>query len=545
MQHFVFTNPKDHFEEIQSSFLEFLSLVELYQDQPKQIDSNFLAILYNLSHVIYHFDMKEKFIEILFNFLETHPESLPSDVRVSFIQSLIVLHNKNAFSTEKAIQKFFPLNRINDKTVRKIIFGHFINNLQGNQSKSIKKEIQKFVNHDNQRISTIALRLIIDLFYKTNQEDFETINFIARLIETKNFDKFYLINHIVSFFLDPFTPEEVDEGELDELLAKAQNAKKVNAKTNKSEKKINQIIKKKKSIFHENPIRLLDLIENPHKFVLHLFSFLSRPETSKNFKTRDSQLRALELLSKIIAHFQLNFDEFLKYITKFVRPNYENVTKMLVICASAVHPQTTPDQLTELLRIIADRFIVDNLDEEIRIVGLNCVREICARNCHGMTESMLSDLTLEKKSDIKGVVVAARSLINLFREVQPDLLSKKDRGKPNDKEGPVIGAVFGEVKEDFDEELLEESLAPSKKIWKSTREEKIEMAKSGKPAEHKHRDWKEGKTGGFSDKDKLKSKDFILTRFRKDSSLQKNKNKKSIDIRRIKREGIHKSNINK
>lgn len=60
-----------------------------------------------------------------------------------------------------------------------------------------------------------------------------------------------------------------------------------------------------------------------------------------------------------------------------------------------------------------------------------------------MSEELLQDLALYKKSHEKAVSIAARSLIGLFREVCPSLLVKKDRGRPTDPKARP--KAYGEV----------------------------------------------------------------------------------------------------
>jgi hypothetical protein len=55
--------------------------------------------------------------------------------------------------------------------------------------------------------------------------------------------------------------------------------------------------------------------------------------------------------------------------------------------------------------------------------------EVCARCPLVMTRDLLSDLVEYKKSKSKGVMMASRSLIALFRDVAPQLLHRRDRGK--------------------------------------------------------------------------------------------------------------------
>jgi len=65
-------------------------------------------------------------------------------------------------------------------------------------------------------------------------------------------------------------------------------------------------------------------------------------------------------------------------------------------------------------------------------VGLNAVRELCARCPLVMNEELLQDLAEYKTYKDKSVMMASKSLIMLFRNTHPELLHKKDRGKPTE-----------------------------------------------------------------------------------------------------------------
>ena len=92
-----------------------------------------------------------------------------------------------------------------------------------------------------------------------------------------------------------------------------------------------------------------------------------------------------------------------------------------------------------MLRQLVNQFIHDRARPEIAAVGLNAVREICARCPLVMDEDLLQDLTQYKKSRDKPVSNAARGLIALFREIAPGLLDKKDRGKAADMSRTLKG----------------------------------------------------------------------------------------------------------
>lgn len=77
--------------------------------------------------------------------------------------------------------------------------------------------------------------------------------------------------------------------------------------------------------------------------------------------------------------------------------------------------------------------------------SLNAVREICLRCPLAMTEDLLRDLALYKNYKEKSVVMAARSLIMLYRDALPALLHKKDRGRPTEASIEIKPKKYGEV----------------------------------------------------------------------------------------------------
>ena len=105
------------------------------------------------------------------------------------------------------------------------------------------------------------------------------------------------------------------------------------------------------------------------------------------------------------------------------------MTRLLAAAATACHELVPPDALEPLLRQLVNQFIHDRARPEVAAVGLNAVREICARCPLVMNEDLLQDLAQYKKAKDKPVSNAARGLIALFRELAPGLLEKKDRGK--------------------------------------------------------------------------------------------------------------------
>jgi protein SDA1 len=81
---------------------------------------------------------------------------------------------------------------------------------------------------------------------------------------------------------------------------------------------------------------------------------------------------------------------------------------------------------------IANNFITERNSSEVIAVGINAVREICAKCPLAMSEDLLGDLVQYRSYKDRAVTTAAKSLISLFRERNPHMLQRKLRGRPTE-----------------------------------------------------------------------------------------------------------------
>jgi len=63
-----------------------------------------------------------------------------------------------------------------------------------------------------------------------------------------------------------------------------------------------------------------------------------------------------------------------------------------------------------------------------------------------MNEDLLGDLVLYKHYKDRSVMMAAQSLIGTFRRIMPDMLRKKDRGRPTEANIIIKAPKYGEVR---------------------------------------------------------------------------------------------------
>jgi protein SDA1 len=89
-------------------------------------------------------------------------------------------------------------------------------------------------------------------------------------------------------------------------------------------------------------------------------------------------------------------------------------------------------------------FLIQNFFFAFLLFSLNTIREICAKSYLAMDEDLLHDLSKYKSYRDKSVSASARSLIQLFREKNPQILERKDRGKPTEFQRELIPLDYGQ-----------------------------------------------------------------------------------------------------
>lgn len=104
-----------------------------------------------------------------------------------------------------------------------------------------------------------------------------------------------------------------------------------------------------------------------------------------------------------------------------------------------------PEIIQSLLLTVANNFVTDKNSGEVMTVGINAIKEITARCPLAMTEELLQDLAQYKTHKDKNVMMSARTLIHLFRTLNPQMLQKKFRGKPTEASIEARIQEYGEL----------------------------------------------------------------------------------------------------
>ena len=243
--------------------------------------------------------------------------------------------------------------------------------------------------------------------------------------------------------------EAVDMGRLKHQMAiNKKNKKKARmmdhavAKVKKKEKKKKQPHPLNFSAFH--------LLHDPQGFAEALFS--KHLQNARSKINLEQKLLVLQLVSRLVGLHKLTVMSLYSYFLKYLTPRQPSVTSFLASLAQATHNLVPPDVLEPLVQKIANEFISEAAAAEVASAGLNAIREICVRQPLAMNDTLLQDLVMYRKSKDKGVMMAAKGLLSLFREVGADMLKKRDRGKE-----AAMGLRSGQRKEQrFGEEAVGE-----------------------------------------------------------------------------------------
>lgn len=310
----------------------------------------------------------------------------------------------------------------------------------------------------------------------------------------------------VRFFLggDKEREEMEDESSDDDGIdvARIKHQVGVNKKTKKKTKQIEKAVaavkrkERKKNQPHLLNFSALHLLHDSQGFAENLFS--KHLQNSKSKLNLDQKLLVLQLVSRLVGLHKLTLVHLYSYFQKYLTPKQPSVTSFLASLAQATHNLVSPDVLEPLIQKIANEFVSEASAAEVASAGLNAIREICVRQPLAMNETLLQDLVMYRKSKDKGVVFAAKGLMNLYRDVAAEMLKKRDRGKE-----ATMGLRSGDKKElRYGEEVIGqiEGLELLEK-WKEEERRKRRTDKGLKSDEDEDEDEEEDEDAGWANWD--------------------------------------------
>ncbi|CAF4513540.1 unnamed protein product [Rotaria sp. Silwood2] len=457
LQNLIKRDPDAYREDFKLQYLHFESQFMELTAKPDTWNKSLAENISFVSQVAHCYPEECKGLSQMFmDVLRLYSTVLNNDIRLVIVRALILMRNRGLIDCISLCELFFlRLLQCKDRLLRVTIQAHIINDIKKQNEKhknhKLNSTLQNFmctiIKESNAIAVKMALDIMIDLYRKNIWNDAKTANIIGSTC----FSKITKVQvAALNFFLgnnQNKDNEKDSDSDDDEKLTKKDIllGHRVGKKSAKRKKKTERALrtlekqkkKKKVEIFDYSALHLL---YDPQDFSERLFRQL---ETSN--ERFEVKLLHQDLLSRLIGLHQLLLLNFYPYLQRYLQPHQRQVTKILLFVAQASHELVPPDILQSICKTIANNFITERNSGEVMAVGLNTIREICSRCYLAMDEDLLHDLAKYKSYRDKSVSASARSLIQLFREKNPQLLERKDRGKPTEFQRDLIPLEYGQT----------------------------------------------------------------------------------------------------
>ncbi|KAF2241291.1 SDA1-domain-containing protein [Trematosphaeria pertusa] len=515
-------DPPSYEEDFRRQYSQYEALRDLLLTNPSSSADTGVVRFTELVDFIAHLaesypNITAKFPDDLIHILSYHAE-LESDLRDKIVSALVLLRNNHVIDSSTLLNTLIPILVVTpSKSLRALLFQKIVSDLRSANSKATQHRLNRTIQTvlfnllTSDRETTKGLwsvKITREMWKRQIWTDAKAVDIMKEACLSDN-EK--VITGGVRFFLggDREREEAADESSDEEGvdLNKLRHQAGINKKGKKERelKRAAATVKRKerkKNAPHPLNFSALHLLHDPQGFAETLFS--RHVQNSKSKLSLNAKLAILNLVSRLVGLHKLTVMSLYSYLLKYLTPRQASVTSFLAILAQATHDLVPPDVLEPLIQKIANEFVSEASASEVAAAGLNAIREICSRQPLAMNDVLLQDLVQYRKSKDKGVQMAARGLLSLYREVGAELLKKRDRGKD-----ATISLRAGEMKE---RRYGEAAIGQIEGIdllekWKEEERRKKREAAGLPPdaaideEEHAADDWKNWEVGSDDDSD--------------------------------------------
>ncbi|PCH38771.1 SDA1-domain-containing protein [Wolfiporia cocos MD-104 SS10] len=455
LQNLIKRDPAAYKEEFLQQWNHYNSIRQIFQINPDEQAQHFRELVTFIAQVAQCYPKETaEFPDQISTLLLENYGTLSPDTRKSLVQNLVMLRNKDVITSIALLKTLFPLlPRTTSSALRVFIRRTILSDIRtanlrtknhklnravqamlfGMVERGMEAEVVGDKGKNRAADGSEAMWAIVltkELWKKGIWNDAKTVSIVS-------LGCFHPVVKVQSaslhFFLNSDEEEDSDDESDDEPDVKAlQHRREINKKTRSGDKKIAKTIKsikskqKKKAEAATANFPALQLLNDPQAFGEKLYDNLNRYD--KRFSL-DHKILMMQLLSRVMSAHKLCVLGFYTYIMKYLTYHQLRIPSILVALAQSVHDFTPPDALTPIVRKLAHEFVHPGVGSEVIAAGLNAIREVCRRQPWAMEEDLLGDLVEYRKSRDKAAVAAARGLLQLFREVNPGMLKRRQRGK--------------------------------------------------------------------------------------------------------------------
>ncbi|KAJ7184110.1 SDA1-domain-containing protein [Mycena filopes] len=467
LQNLIKRDPEAYKEEFLQQWNHYNSIRRIFATNPDEQATHFRELVAFISQVATCYPKETaEFPSHLSTLLLENYGTLSPDTRKTLVQNLVMLRNKDVITSIELLKSLFPLlPRTTSSTLRSFIRKTILSDIRTANIKSKNHKLNRAVQamlfgmvergmegevvgdkgkvraaaaagpttdrtaHNGEE-AMWAVILTKELWRKGIWTDAKPVAIIA-------LGCFHPVVKVQSasihFFLGSDEEKEDSDDEAEDVadVRAMHHRREINKKTRSGDRKLQKQLNVAKKKKHNKPEAVanfsgLQLLNDPQTFGEKLYDIVNRYD--KRFSL-DHKILLMQLLSRVMGAHKLCVLGFYTYIVKYLTHKQLRVPAILVALAQSVHDLTPPDAVTPVIRKLAHEFVHPGVASEVIAAGLNAIREVCRRQPWSMEEDLLGDLVEYRKSRDKAVTSAARGLLQLFREVNPGLLKRRERGK--------------------------------------------------------------------------------------------------------------------
>lgn len=456
-------DPDGYSEEMVKLVKQYLSQYELFKKKPLKRNVELSKLSVFLSQVFEYFRGDLGFlITSLTDLLSTYSSQMNFHNREKAIQSLIIISKKGFWNPLDAVKYFSTLLLLEDKSLRSLCERHIFSIIrksdQGGKTSVLHKGLLDYIrvcmNVGKDELAARMIKIAVDLYNKKIWTDNKVVNLISEGC-SHSYEK---IVNISCYFLIQTTEqleqelksedEEESEDDMAELKAKNKYMKKTQGRERKLKselKKHKRRLQRKEKLSDSRRGFPIDQIYNSQSFTEALFDKLKNCKHS--FGTKQAMMA---VVSRMIGRHRLIIPGFYPFLQKYLKHGNKQLSHILAFLAEACHPLVPSDALDPVLKFLIMNFANESCNEPNIVMGVNCIKQMCARMPMLIEEEDLNYVCSLRKYKHKQVYRAVKGLINLYRDLCPAMLRKEHRGrmKKLDDDDAKLGKrswLFGEV----------------------------------------------------------------------------------------------------
>lgn len=196
------------------------------------------------------------------------------------------------------------------------------------------------------------------------------------------------------------------------------------SKLKKQKKKYHRKMRRRDELLGVNYSFPIDNIYNAQTFAEQIFAKLKSTKFKFSVKTQ-----MMGVLSRLIGRHRLILPNFYSYLQKYLKFGNKEVGKIFAFLAESTHVNVPSEYLEPLVKYIILHFANESSPDLKITMGLNCITQMCSRKPLLISEEDLAFLCMLTKYKEKNVNRAIKCLINLYRDLNVEMLPKQFRGR--------------------------------------------------------------------------------------------------------------------